>query len=264
MRLYEFEGKQLFAEAKIPIPEGKIVTTVDEAVEAANKLGYPVVLKSQVLTGGRGKAGGIQFADDEKQLRQKAEALFKMKIKGYPVEKILVEKKLNIASEYYLGVTIDRVNYQWTVIGCAEGGVDIEEVAAKTPEKIIRVNIDPSDKMYGYQGNELGNRMGLRGDDMKAVGGIARKLFNVFCKYDCKMVEINPLVKLTDGSFIAADSRFSLDDDARGRDDAPRTTGARMGHTIPRYGWQHRHVPRRSRFRDYGQRLHLPLRWQTR
>ncbi len=214
MRLYEFEGKQLFAEAKIPIPEGKIVTTVDEAVEAANKLGYPVVLKSQVLTGGRGKAGGIQFADDEKQLRQKAEALFKMKIKGYPVEKILVEKKLNIASEYYLGVTIDRVNYQWTVIGCAEGGVDIEEVAAKTPEKIIRVNIDPSDKMYGYQGNELGNRMGLRGDDMKAVGGIARKLFNVFCKYDCKMVEINPLVKLTDGSFIAADSRFSLDDDA--------------------------------------------------
>ncbi len=214
MRLYEFEGKQLFSEVKIPIPEGKIAANIDEAVKAAEELGYPVVLKSQVLTGGRGKAGGIQFAENEAELRQKAEALFKLEIKGYPVERILVEKKMAITQEFYLGVTIDRVNYQWTVIGCSEGGVDIEEVAAKTPDKIVRINIDPSDKMLGYQGIELAHRMGLRGDDMKAVGGIARKLFNVSRKWDCKMVEINPLIKLEDGSFVAADSRFSVDDDA--------------------------------------------------
>ena len=147
MRLYEFEGKKLFSEAGIPIPEGKVVSSVDEAAKAAQELGYPVVLKSQVLTGGRGKAGGIQFADDETDLRAKAGSLLELKIKDFPVERLLVEKKLNVAREFYLGVTIDRVNYQWTVIGSAAGGMDIEEVAAKTPDKIVRINIDPDARM---------------------------------------------------------------------------------------------------------------------
>lgn len=214
MRLYEFEGKQLFAEAKITIPPGKVASSAEEAVKAASELGYPVVIKSQVLTGGRGKAGGIQFADNAEQLREKAAALFKLKIKGFPVEKLLIEKKLPVTAEYYLGVTIDRVHYQWTVIGSSAGGVDIEEVAAKSPEKIVRININPDSPMYTYQGIELANGMGLSGDAMKTVGGIARSLFSVFRCWDCKLAEINPLVELKDGSFVAADSRISVDDDA--------------------------------------------------
>ncbi|MBU0517349.1 acetate--CoA ligase family protein, partial [bacterium] len=214
MRLYEFEGKQLFQESGIPIPDGKMAANVDEAVKIAEELGYPVVLKSQALTGGRGKEGGIQFAKDVTECRETALRLFRMKIKGYPVEKLLVEKKLNIQQEFYLGVTIDRVNYQWTVIGSASGGMDIEEVAAQEPEKIIRINVDPSDTLRGYQGIELANRMGLRGDAMKAVAKIAGQLFKVFRKWDCKMVEINPLVIFDDGNVLAADARFSVDDDA--------------------------------------------------
>jgi len=214
MRLYEFEGKQLFAEAKIPLPEGRVAATVDEAVAAANALGYPVVLKSQVLSGGRGKAGGIQFAHSEAEARDKAAALFRLTIKGYPVEKLLVEKKLAVAQEFYLGVTIDRTRYQWTVIGSASGGMDIEEVAARHPEKIARLYIDADAPMYGYQGLELARAMGLSRDDMKAVGDIAGKLFRLFRKWDCKMAEINPLVKLEGGGFVAADSRISVDDDA--------------------------------------------------
>jgi succinyl-CoA synthetase beta subunit len=214
MRLYEFEGKQLFADLKIPLPSGKVASTVEEAVAVASEIGYPVVLKSQVLSGGRGKAGGIQFAENEAELRQKAGELFKLTIKGYLVERLLVEKKLKVVSEYYLGVTIDRVHYQWTVIGSASGGMDIEEVAAKSPEKIARINLDADAVMYDYQGMELAKQMGLSGDAMKTVGGIAVKLFKMFRKWDCKMAEINPLVKVEDGSFIAADSRISVDDDS--------------------------------------------------
>ena len=214
MRLYEFEGKQLFQEAKIPTPSGKVASSVDEAARAASELGYPVVLKAQVLTGGRGKAGGIQFAADEKELGAQAEALFKLKIKEFPVERLLVEEKLAPANEYYLGVTIDRIHYQWTVIGSPSGGVDIEEVAQEHPEQIVRLNIDPNSPMYTYQGIELAHRMGLSGDAMKTVGAVACRLFGLFRRWDCKLAEINPLVELEDGSFVAADSRISVDDDA--------------------------------------------------
>lgn len=214
MRLYEFEGKQLFAEAKIPTPPGQVAASVDEAVKAAAAVGYPVVLKSQVLTGGRGKAGGIQFAADETELRRKAAALFALTIKGFPVERLLVEKKLEAAQEFYLGVTIDRTRYQWTVLASASGGMDIEEIAATHPEKIARVNLDPDAVMYPFQGLELARALGLSGDRMKTVGDIAVRLFRLFRKWDCKMAEINPLVMLADGSFVAADSRISVDDDA--------------------------------------------------
>jgi succinyl-CoA synthetase beta subunit len=214
MRLYEFEGKQLFAESKIPVPPGKVAATVDAAVQVAAEIGYPVVLKSQVLTGGRGKAGGIQFAENEAELREKAAALFKLTIKGYLVERVLVEKKLETDQEFYLGVTIDRTRYQWTVIASASGGMDIEEVAAKHPDKITRLYLDADAPMYSFQGLELARALGLSGEQMKAVGDIAGKLFRCFRKWDCKMAEINPLVRLKDGKFVAADSRISVDDDA--------------------------------------------------
>jgi len=214
MRLYEFEGKQLFAEAKIPTPPGKVVSSALEAAKAAAEIGFPVVLKSQVLTGGRGKAGGIQFAENEAEAKAKADQLFKLTIKGFPVEKLLVEKKLKAKQEFYLGVTIDRTKYQWTVIGSSAGGMDIEEVAARYSDKIARVNLDADATMYGYQGHEMAKALGLSGDAMKTVGDIACRLFRLFRKWDCKMAEINPLVQLEDGAFVAADSRISVDDDA--------------------------------------------------
>jgi succinyl-CoA synthetase beta subunit len=214
MRLYEFEGKQLFAEAKIPIPQGTVVSGLDEAAAAASAIGYPVVLKAQVLSGGRGKAGGIQFAKNESELREKAHAIFSTTIKGFPVERLLIEKKLPVAREFYLGVTIDRARYQWTVIGSASGGMDIEEVAAKHPEKIVRLNLDPDAVMYTFQGIELAKKMGLSGDAMKTLADIACRLFRLFRKWDCKTAEINPLVQMEDGAFLAADSRISVDDDA--------------------------------------------------
>ena len=141
MRLYEFEGKELFRKFKIPVSDGRIAHTPDEVYEIVSELKYPVVLKSQVLTGGRGKAGGIKTAEGANEARTVAEQLFKLKIKGFPVETILIEPRLEITQEYYLGVTIDRAKYKLVVIASGEGGVDIEETAAKTPDKIYKQSL---------------------------------------------------------------------------------------------------------------------------
>ena len=137
MRLYEFEGKRLFKQFNIPIPEGRLAAIPDEVYDIVKTAG-PSVLKSQVLTGGRGKAGGIKLADGPNEARTYAQELFKLKIKGFPVERLLIEPKLDIAHEYYLGVTIDRANYKVVIIASGEGGMDIEETAVKAPEKIVR------------------------------------------------------------------------------------------------------------------------------
>jgi succinyl-CoA synthetase beta subunit len=214
MRLYEHEGKELFAKFKIPIPEGKIAVSADETVAIAKQLNRPVVLKSQVLTGGRGKAGGIKIVDNLSDLKSTAEKLFGLQIKGFPVEKILIEPKLDIAREIYLGVTIDRLNYKLVVIGSAEGGVDIEETAEKSPEKIIRKSFDIDAEIYSFDAIEIAKAVGLKGDQAKGAASIIIALFRLFKKYDAKLAEINPLVLTSDGQLIAADSRVSLDDDA--------------------------------------------------
>lgn len=246
MRLYEFEGKQLFAEAKIPTPQGIVVSSLDEAAAAASTIGYPVVLKAQVLTGGRGKAGGIQFAENESELREKAHDIFSISIKGFPVQRLLIEKKLNVAREFYLGVTIDRTRYQWTVIGSASGGMDIEEVAAKHPDKIVRLNLDPDAGMYPFQGIELAKKIGLSGDAMKTAADIACRLFRLFRKWDCKLAEINPLVQLEDGSFLAADSRISVDDDALFRHPELKERGIEKRHE------EGEMTPRERQAREWG------------
>jgi succinyl-CoA synthetase beta subunit len=214
MRLYEHEGKGLFAKFKIPIPDGRLASSPDEAAAMAKEIGGPVVLKSQVLTGGRGKAGGIKVVDDLANVKSTAEQLFGLKIKSFPVEKLLIEPKLNIEREIYLGVTIDRLNYKLVVIASAEGGMDIEEVAASTPDKIIKRSFDIDEELYGFDAIDLARQVGFDSAEVKTVAPIVIGLFKLFKAYDAKLAEINPLVVTKDGQIIAADSRVSLDDDS--------------------------------------------------
>lgn len=214
MRLYEYEGKELFAKFKIPIPKGKLAQTPDEVEAIASELKVPVVLKSQVLTGGRGKAGGIKIASSPAEAKNAAKQLLNMKIKGFPVVKILVEPKLDIKKEFYIGVTIDRARYKLVVIASGEGGMDIETVAEKSPEKIFKKYYDIDDEMYGFDAIDIAKKIGLRSEQIKESNAIITSLFKFFKKYDAKMAEINPLVLTGEGKLIAADSRVSLDDDA--------------------------------------------------
>ncbi|MFH2034813.1 MAG: ADP-forming succinate--CoA ligase subunit beta [Candidatus Zixiibacteriota bacterium] len=214
MRLYEYEGKELFAKFKIPIPNGKIAESPEAAAKIASEIGGPVVLKSQVLTGGRGKAGGIKVVNNPADVKKIATELFGLKIKGFPVEKLLVEPKLDIAKEIYFGVTIDRVNYKLVFIASAEGGVDIEETAAKSPEKIFRKSFDIDEPLYTFDAIEMARRVGFSSEQTKTVAPIILGLVKLFRSYDAKLAEINPLVVTKDGTIIAADSRVSLDDDA--------------------------------------------------
>jgi succinyl-CoA synthetase beta subunit len=204
----------LFKKFGIPVPEGILVSDVDAVADAAAKINAPVILKSQVLTGGRGKAGGIKLADTIDEARSAASELFRLKIKDFPIERLLVEPKLEIVKEYYLGITIDRANYCFVVIGSSEGGVDIEVTAEEKPDAIIKVALDVDEPMYGFDALKLAKLMGFGQKQLRAAQGIIRSLVKMFRTYDAKLAEINPLVELSDGSLIAADARVSLDDDA--------------------------------------------------
>ena len=214
MRLYEYEAKKLFTEFGIPITAGEVIQTPAEAKAFAEKLGKPLVLKAQILSGGRGKVGGVKFANNPEETQRKTEELLATKIKGFPVEKILVDEKLDIEKEFYLGVTIDRVNYKLVILACSEGGVEIEAVARKDPQKIKRINLDIDEKFYPFQGLALAKWLGAKGENLKVVGNIAVSLFRLFKQYDAKLVEINPLILTKEGNFVAADARMSIDDDA--------------------------------------------------
>ena len=161
MRLYEYEGKALFKKFGIPVLESRLAENPDEVFEAFKELGGPVVLKSQVLTGGRGKAGGIKVADGPNEARTVATELFRLKIKGYPVDKILLEPKLNIEKEFYIGVTIDRANYKLVVIASGEGGVDIEETAEKAPDRIIKIPLDIAEELFNFDALDIAKKIGI-------------------------------------------------------------------------------------------------------
>ena len=214
MRFYEFEAKKLFSKAGIPIPQGELVKSPEEAKAFAEKLGKPVVLKAQILSGGRGKAGGIKFAQNPLEVERKVSELLSLKIKGFPVEMVLAEEKVELDKELYLGVTIDRVNYKLVIIACTEGGMEIEEVAKKSPEKVRKLNLDIDERLYNFQCQALAKWLGVKGDQIRNVGSIISTLFKVFKSYDAKLVEINPLILTKDGKYIACDARMSVDDDA--------------------------------------------------
>jgi len=214
MRLYEYEAKGFYQELGIPTPEGQVLGSVKELEELAGKVSYPVVVKAQVLTGGRGKAGGIKRANNAEELVGHGRKILGLTIKGYPVRKLLVEDALDIDKELYLGVTIDRANYCLTLIASGEGGMEIEKVAEDNPAAVHKLSVEIGAPFFTHQGIGLAKKIGLSGKQLASFAGIAGKLIKMFRRLDAKMLEINPLVITKEGKLIAADARLNVDDDA--------------------------------------------------
>jgi len=214
MKIHEYQAKELFRAAGIAVPREKVCATPEEAVAAARETGLPVVIKAQVLVGGRGKAGGVKKVERAEDVSDVAAGILGMKIKGLAVGRVLVSECADIKSEYYVGIVIDRTSRRPMLLASAAGGVEIEQVARETPEKIVRVAIDPGVGLLGFQGRNAG--MALFGDAKAArdFAGVAAKLYRVFAAHDCSLVEINPLVKLGDGSLLALDAKVNFDDNA--------------------------------------------------
>ncbi len=214
MKLHEYQSKFRFAEYGIPIPHGKVATTSTEAFAIANDIGCPVVIKAQVLVGGRGKAGGVKLARTTEEAEQHAASILGMNIKGLTVKKVLVDPASEIETEIYLGVTIDRAARRAVMIASAAGGVEIEEVAAKTPEKIIRVHVDPYMGLRDYQARNIANDIGLPREYWKQFIQIAQALYRCFVESDASLAEINPLVVTRNRELLALDGKMVLDDNA--------------------------------------------------
>jgi succinyl-CoA synthetase beta subunit len=213
LKVHEYQAKEIFKRGGIPVPESSIAETPKEAQIAAQKINKSVALKSQVLVGGRGKAGGIKFADNPSKAYKISEVLFRTHIYGEKVEKILVEKKLDIQSEFYISVAVDRSAKKPLIMASIEGGVNIEDVAMKTPEKIYKFHVEPLEEFLPYQAREIARKMGVPNNLLSKFGGVIWKLYQVFLKCDAQIAEINPLV-LTSEGLIAADAKLNLDDDA--------------------------------------------------
>ncbi|OQY46838.1 MAG: succinate--CoA ligase subunit beta, partial [Anaerolineaceae bacterium 4572_78] len=214
MKLHEFQSKRLFAEYGIPIPTGEVATTPAQAHKIATKLGGTVVVKSQVLVGGRGKAGGIKLAQYPTEAKTHAKKILGMDIKGLTVEKVLIDKAVDIQNEIYLGIVIDRTTHSPTIIASSEGGIEIEEVAKRKPEAIIRLTVDPILGLHDFQARNLALELGMKGKHIHKFVIIAKGLYRAFVRSDASLAEINPLVITTDGSLLAVDGKIVLDDNA--------------------------------------------------
>jgi succinyl-CoA synthetase beta subunit len=214
MLLYEYEGKSIFSQAGIPVPKFELIKSPDEIPEAGEKIGYPVVLKAQVLRGGRGKAGLIQTAGDASEAKLKGEAIFQSEKNEEPIKTILMEQKIGGIQEIYLGVTVDRLAKRPILVVCGEGGIDIEEVSAKSPEKIFSLHVRPLQGLRMYEAIELSKKMGIRGKMISTIGDILVRLYRVFEAYDAELTEINPLVITPDNRVYALDSKMIINDDA--------------------------------------------------
>jgi succinyl-CoA synthetase beta subunit len=213
--LYEYQGKELFKRHGIPVSDGRLATTPDEAAAAASELGGQVVVKAQVLTGGRGKAGGIKLAEGPDDAREKAEQILGMDINGHVVRKVWIEKASDIANEYYLSLTFDRGAKKPLFMFTTEGGIDIEEVAEKTPEKLVRLHVDPFEGFQPWQGRRLIYGAGVEdANEQKQILSIVGKLYDTFVSNDALLTEINPLIVTPDGEVKALDSKFTVDDAA--------------------------------------------------
>jgi succinyl-CoA synthetase beta subunit len=214
MKLHEYQSKQIFARYGIPIPKGKVATTAVEARNIANELGGRVVVKSQVLVGGRGKAGGIRLAKDPHEAEDIATQILAMEIKGLPVRKVLVDEAANISKEIYLGVTNDRAARRPVMMASSAGGVEIEEVARTTPEKIIKSHIDPLLGLKDYQTRNIAIGIDLPKQHWKSFNQIATGLWGAFQDCDATLAEINPLVITESGQLLALDGKMLIDDNA--------------------------------------------------
>ncbi|MEW5828075.1 MAG: ADP-forming succinate--CoA ligase subunit beta [Chloroflexota bacterium] len=214
MKLHEYQSKQLFSKYGVPIPKGRVAATASEAKQIAEELGGRVVIKSQVLVGGRGKAGGIKVAKDPAEAETLATQILAMTIKGLPVRKVLVDEAADIAQEIYLGITNDRAAKKPVMMASAAGGVDIEEVAATTPEKIIKIHIDPLLGLRDYQTRDIAAFIDLHRDFWRDFGRIANGLWQAYSANDATLAEINPLVITRDKRLVALDGKMLIDDNA--------------------------------------------------
>ena len=214
MKLEEFQAKKLFSEYGIPIPDGTMVTTSEEARSAAENIGCPVVVKAQVQAGGRGKAGGVKLAKTPAEAYMAADAILGMDIKGFIVERLLVDPAVSIAGEYYVGITFDRRKKLPVMMASASGGVDIEKVAAANPEKIFFGEINPERGLRSFEAKQLAFQLFTDKKKALATASIMMKLWDCFHGVDASLVEINPLAELEDGSIIALDAKIVLDDNA--------------------------------------------------
>jgi len=211
MDLFEYQGKQYFAKYNIPVSAGGVATTVDEAVAVAATAQYPVVVKAQVQVGGRGKAGGIKLANDEAEVRLHAKNILGMDIKGHVVKRVWVEHASDIAEEYYASFTLDRAEKQHLLMLSAQGGVEIEDVAAKDPTAIVKLHINPIDGLSLETARRASVEAKIPDKALDGVADMLVKLYNCFTQGDCDLAEINPLILKPTGEIHALDAKVSLD-----------------------------------------------------
>ena len=214
MRLHEYQAKQVFADAGIETPPGEVVETADAAREAAERIGGTVAVKAQVHVGGRGKAGGIELAEDPDEAYEAAEGILGMDLKGKRVEKVLIEDAVDFIDELYVGVTTDRGEGRAVAMVSSEGGVNIEEVAEESPEAIARTHIDPAYDLRPFEARELVYGAGVPKDAARNVTGVLSTLYDLWDEGDADDAEINPLMVTEDGGVVAADAVFNVDDSA--------------------------------------------------
>jgi succinyl-CoA synthetase beta subunit len=214
LKLHEYQAKEVFASFGIPIPGGKVATTAKEARSIAGEIGKKVVIKAQVHVGGRGKAGGIKFASTPEEAEKVATDILSMEIKGLPVKKVLVGECLDVEDEYYLGIVVDRKAQRTVVMVSSAGGVDIEEVARETPEKIHKYPIDPMRGFLPYEARQLAFKIVPDGKLALKTASVLVKLYNVFTGVDASLAEINPFVRTPGNEMIALDAKINIDDNA--------------------------------------------------
>jgi succinyl-CoA synthetase beta subunit len=235
MRLHEHEAAKLFQQAGVPVPPFIVATTVDEAVTAIEKVGLPVVIKAQVLVGSRGKHGGIVTAETPDEVRRKTGSILGSAVRGFPVESVMVAKKVPIARELYVGVTVDAVAGAITVILGTAGGIDVETVAKEQPDALFRKTVVPPADLRGHQARTLARLAGFQGDLMVKIADVLVALYRVFRASDALIAEVNPLVVAADGNLWAVDAVLEVDDSALYRHpEMPKDTLARIEHPIER------------------------------
>jgi succinyl-CoA synthetase beta subunit len=214
MRLHEYQAKTVFADAGVPVPDSRLATTVEEVLDAVDAIGFPAAIKAQVHVGGRGKAGGIKIATDEAEARQYAEEILGMDLKGYEVRKVLVEAGVDFENELYVGITMDRDEGEPVAMVSTEGGVDIESVAERTPERIAREHIDPGFGLHPYQARKVVYGAGIPRDVAGDVASILSTLYDLYESKDASEIEINPVMVTSAREVVAADGVMNIDEDA--------------------------------------------------
>jgi succinyl-CoA synthetase beta subunit len=214
MKLYEYEAKTILAKYKTPVPKGGLATSAAQARGIASTLTPPYAIKAQVQVAGRGKAGGILFANNPEEAEKVANKILGMEIKGIKVRSVWVEEKINVKKELYFGITTDRSSQRYVAITSSAGGMDIEEVAATMPEKITKHFIDPVFGFHVFNARNLAKSLGYGGSQMQDLTNIFYQLYTAAMDYDAELIEMNPLVETAEGKFVAADARLIIDDNA--------------------------------------------------